>query len=414
MEIRNIQARWVLDSRGVPTVEAEVCTQDGVCGSAIVPSGASTGEHEAVELRDGEAAFHGKGVSRAINHVNDIIATDLIGLEVTAQDEIDNRLQQLDGTENKSQLGANALLAVSLAVAHAAARSRKQPLYQYIHGLYDQDDVSPSLPVPMVNIFNGGVHAEGSTAIQEFMIVPQQPDYAAGLQACSEIFTALGKSLRKDGRPTTVGDEGGYAPGISQDETALDIVTEAIQAAGYEPGKDIKLALDVAASEFHQDGYYQLRSGTKLTATEMISWFDELVATYPLLAIEDGLDENDWEGWQQLTKQLGDKVMLVGDDLLVTNPQRLETAITNRAANAILIKPNQIGTLSETLYTIARAQSAGWQCVISHRSGETEDTTIAHIAVAVAASFIKTGSVSRGERTAKYNELLRIGAQLQG
>jgi enolase len=413
MDIKTIVARQIFDSRGFPTVECDVTLQDGSFGRMAVPSGASTGSGEALELRDGGAAYNGKGVSKAVDNIADIIAPSLIGRDAGDQRAIDNLLLQLDGTENKSKLGANATLAVSVAVTKAAAASKKQPLYEYVGGL--AGNTTYTLPMPMFNILNGGKHAEGSTDIQEFMIMPVGvSDLATALRIASEIYHALGKVLREKGYATTVGDEGGYAPTVKGGSVeALDLIQTAITNAGYKPGTDVALALDVASSELTDgDDYNFAREGVRYSSDELIGRYAELADQYPIISIEDGLSENDWDGWQKLTAQLGRKLQLVGDDLLVTNTRLLERGITDKSANAILIKPNQIGTLSETINTVRMAQSAGWNTVMSHRSGETEDTTIAHLAVGLNAGQIKTGSFSRSERIAKYNELLRIAEQL--
>lgn len=410
--ITKITARMVFDSRGVPTVEAEVTTESSF-GRAIVPSGASTGVHEAVELRDGGDAFQGKGVSTAISNIHDIIAPALIGKDAADQQAIDALLLELDGTDQKSHLGANAILAVSLACAHAAAPGA---LYDHLAQLYHSmgGTHAPSLPRPMVNVLNGGAHANSGVDIQEIMLVPvgaQQFD--ASMQMVAGVFHILKKQLASKGYATTVGDEGGFAPPVKTNREALQLLVDAIEASPYAYGKDIKIALDVASSELYQNGNYVLKSDSlSLSTPEMISWLTDISHDFEIMSIEDGLAENDWNGWQQLTAQLGSTMQLVGDDLLVTHPQLLKKAINQKAANAILIKPNQIGTLTETLQAIITAQNAGWNTIISHRSGETEDTTIAHLAVGTGAGQIKTGSMSRGERTAKYNELLRIGEQI--
>ncbi len=414
MNIQSMKARQIFDSRGFPTVECDVVLDDGSMGRAAVPSGASTGTAEAVELRDGDKAFRGKGVIKAVANVNDKIAPALIGKVFDGQRMVDDALISLDGTANKSKLGANATLAVSLAVAKAAAASNKQPLYAYVGSL--AGNTTFTLPMPMLNILNGGKHADGSTDIQEFMIVPiGAADFMATMEMASDIYHALGKLLKEKGYATTVGDEGGFAPSVAGGtEEALQLIDEAIKRAGYKPGKDIALALDVAASELAtEDGYNFAREGGKLyTTNELISRYEALAATYPLVSLEDGLGEADWEGWRWLTERLGSKLQLVGDDLLVTNTKLLQKAIEQKAANAILIKPNQIGTLTETIDAVRMAQAAGWNTVISHRSGETEDTTIAHLAVGLNAGQIKTGSFARTDRIAKYNELLRIAETL--
>lgn len=410
--ITSITARMVFDSRGVPTVEAEVITTSSH-GRAIVPSGASTGIHEAVELRDGGDAFGGKGVQKAISHIQEIIAPALIGKDAADQQAIDATLLDLDGTSQKSNLGANAMLAVSLACAHAAAPGS---LYEHFAHLYRSmgGTRNPSLPRPMVNVLNGGAHASSGVDIQEIMLVPvgaQQFDTA--LQMVAEIFHILKQQLASKGYATTVGDEGGFAPPAKTNREALQLLVDAIDASPYSYGQDIQIALDVASSELYQGGKYIIKSDSlELSTPEMITWLAALAKDFKIMSIEDGLAEDDWTGWQQLTAQFGNTMQLVGDDLLVTNPQLLKKAIDQNAANAILIKPNQIGTITETLQAIIAAQNAGWNTIISHRSGETEDTSIAHLAVGTGAGQIKTGSMSRGERTAKYNELLRIGEQI--
>ena len=410
--IIDIYAREVLDSRGNPTVEVEVYTEAGAMGSAIVPSGASTGVHEAVELRDNdEKRFLGKGVETAVDNVNLEIADELVGWDVFDQVGIDNYLIELDGTENKSRLGANAILGVSLAVAKAAADENGQRLFEYIGGVNGK-----TLPVPMMNILNGGEHADNSVDIQEFMIFPLGAEsFAQALQMGTEVFHSLKSVLSSKGYNTAVGDEGGFAPNLKSNEEALEIICEAIKAAGYEPGKDVYIAMDCASSEFYnkEDGKYHLDGeGTVKTEDEMIDWLEELVGKYPIISIEDGLDENDWEGWAKLTERLGNKVQLVGDDLFVTNTNKLEKGIKEGVANSILIKVNQIGSLTETLNAIEMAKEAGYTAVVSHRSGETEDVTIADLVVAVNAGQIKTGAPSRTDRVAKYNQLLRIEDEL--
>ena len=413
MTITSIHARQIFDSRGFPTVECDVTLSDGSFGRAAVPSGASTGKREALELRDGETAFNGKGVSKAVANVNDIIAPALTGQEAD-QRAVDNKMLELDGTENKAKLGANATLAVSLAVAKAAAASKKQPLFKYVAELVGNQECT--LPMPMLNILNGGKHAEGSTDIQEFMIMPVGAnDFAKAMQMASEIYHTLGKVLKEKGYATTVGDEGGYAPSVKGgSEKALELISQAVEKAGYKLGEDVVLALDVASSELvSEDGYDFAREGQMYTTDQLISKYEDLVAKYPLASIEDGLSEDDWEGWKWLTERLGKKIQLVGDDLLVTNTKLLQRAIDENSANAILIKPNQIGTLSETIDAVQMAKQAGWNTVMSHRSGETEDATIAHLAVGLSTGQIKTGSFSRSDRIAKYNELLRIAELLE-
>lgn len=412
MRISAITARQILDSRGNPTVEAEVSLESGVVGRASVPSGASTGEHEAVELRDGGVAWGGLGVTKAVTSIGSEIAQLVVGRDALDQSGLDKSLIALDGTPNKARLGANAILAVSLAAAKAAAASKNLQLYEYVAALAG---TKPSMPRPMMNVINGGRHAAGSTDIQEFMIVPMRAaSMEQTLQIGTEVFHALSKVLAKAGYATTVGDEGGYAPAVrGGNAEALELLMEAITAAGYVPGTDVALALDVAASELLSGDKYELKTeGKLLDASELIAWYEELAAKYPIISIEDGLGENDWTGWQALTERLGGKLQLVGDDLLVTNVERLQRAIDERAGNAILIKPNQIGTLTETIAAVTLAQKHNWNTIVSHRSGETEDVTIAHLAVGLGAGQIKTGSLSRSERVAKYNELLRIGEHI--
>ena len=405
--IFEVYGRMIIDSRGNPTVEVEVVTEDGEVGRAAVPSGASTGEHEAVELRDGDKSqWRGKGVSRALENVNRI-AEHLVGLDVQDQRAIDRLMIDLDGTPNKGRLGANAILGVSLAVARAAARSLDVPLYRHIGGVG-----AHLLPVPMLNVLNGGAHADNNVDIQEFMIAPVGAEtFSEALRMGTETFHALKGVLKSRGLATSVGDEGGFAPNLGSNEEALELLVEAIEQAGYTAGTDIKLALDVAASELFTDGAYHM-GGEALDSAGMVDFYAGLCEKFPLYSIEDGLDENDWEGWQLLTKRLGDKVQLVGDDLFVTNTERLSQGIDTAAANSILIKVNQIGTLTETLDSIRMAHRAGFTCVISHRSGETEDTFIADLAVATNAGQIKTGAPCRSERVAKYNQLLRIAEEL--
>jgi enolase len=414
MKIQHVTARQILDSRGNPTVEADVTLENGIMGRAAVPSGASTGSHEAVELRDGGSAWGGKGVTKAVSYVNGELAEAVIGLDADDQAGLDQVMIDLDGTPNKGRLGANAILAVSLATAKATAISHDQPLWEYVQSLAEgvQD---PTLPLPMMNIINGGQHAAGSTDIQEFMIMPiGAKSMTEALQMGTEIFHALKKVLAKANYGTTVGDEGGYAPAVrAGNKEALELISQAVAAAGYKLGTDIALALDVAASELYKDGKYHLASDDKaLTSAEMVDFLADLATQYPIVSIEDGLAEDDWEGWKLLTTKLGDKIQLVGDDLFVTNVDFLARGIKEGSANAILVKVNQIGTLTETLAAVQMAHEAGWKAVISHRSGETEDTTIAHLVVGLATGQIKTGSLSRTDRVAKYNELLRIGEQL--
>ncbi len=411
MKITHIQALEILDSRGNPTLEAEVHTDGGCLGRAAVPSGASTGEHEAVELRDGGDRYMGKGVTQAVANVNDPIAEALKGMDVTDQQAIDRRLIELDGTENKAKLGANALLAASLACAHAAAHGQGRWLWEH---LLEQTGRTPSLPVPMMNILNGGAHADNRVDIQEFMIMPVGlPDFPSALQAGTEIFHALKSILRQRGLNTAVGDEGGFAPDLSSNEAALELLMTAIAEAGYSAGDEIALALDVASSEFCRDGQYVLDAeGRAFDSAGFADYLAELAGRYPILSIEDGMDENDWAGWKLLTERIGESVQLVGDDLFVTNTTILKRGIDEGIGNAILIKPNQIGTLTETLEAIDMARAAGFGTIISHRSGETEDVTIADLAVATDAGQIKTGSLCRSDRVAKYNQLLRIHAHL--
>jgi enolase len=410
--IAAVEARQILDSRGNPTVEAEVVLEDGVVGRAAAPSGASTGEHEALELRDGDPdSYGGKGVVRAIGHILDEIAPELVGEDATEQVLIDRLLLELDGTKNKSRLGANAILAVSLATAHAAAKSLGLPLYRYLGG-----PMATVLPVPMMNVVNGGAHADNNLDIQEFMIVPWGfGSFAEALQAGAETFHALKKILQSKGLSTAVGDEGGFAPSLKTHEEALDLLVAGIEKAGYRPGEQIALALDVAASEFLDGSSYVLRKsgGSRLSAKDLIELYSTWVSRYPLISIEDGLDQNDWKGWEELSRALGSRVQLVGDDLFVTNPIRLAEGIGRGVANSVLVKLNQIGTLTETLQVVDLAHRNGYTTVISHRSGETEDVTIADLAVATGAGQIKTGSLSRSDRVAKYNQLLRIEEELE-
>lgn len=407
--IKSIHARWILDSRGNPTVEADVVLNDGSFGRAAVPSGASTGAAEALELRDGGDRFMGKGVDQAVVNVNEKIAPVLVGHDAADQSDIDQIMLDLDGTDNKSNLGANAILAVSLAVAKAEAASEGLPLWKYIAKLTDTQEVS--LPLPMMNIMNGGAHAGWATDIQEYMIMPVgAPTFAEGVRRATEVFHNLGKILKEQGYPTTVGDEGGYAPHLKGGNAEpLALIEQAVTKAGYKLGDDFVLALDVASSEFYNDGKYDLKNeGKVLTSDEMIDYIKNLVDNNPLVSVEDGLAEEDWAGWAKLTNEIGDKTQLVGDDLLVTNVKRLQKSIDEGAGNAILIKPNQIGSLSETIAAVKLAKEHGFNTVMSHRSGETEDVTIAHLAVGLNCGQIKTGSLSRTDRVAKYNELLRI------
>ncbi len=405
-DVYAIKAREILDSRGIPTVEAEVQLNSGTIGRASVPSGASTGSHEALELRDGdETRYMGKGVQQAVEHIQNDISDILMGMNAQQQAEIDNKMINLDSTPNKSKLGANAMLAVSLAIARAQAKELRLPFYRYLGGINGH-----ILPIPMMNILNGGKHADNDLDIQEFMIMPVGAEtFQQALQMGAEVFQTLKQELKKAGHNTNVGDEGGFAPQLKTPEEALNFIVNAIENAGYEPRKDVAIALDVAASELYQNGIYHFAGqNKKYKATELIDYYAELIAKYPLVSIEDGIAEDDWEGWRMLTNTLGKKIQLVGDDLFVTNPERLKRGIEEHVANAILVKVNQIGTLSETLKTISLAQKNGYKVIISHRSGETEDTSIADIAVAVNAGQIKTGSLSRTDRTAKYNRLLKI------
>jgi enolase len=415
MKIQKVHARQILDSRGNPTIEADVTLVNGIMGRASVPSGASTGTREALELRDGDKKlFDGKSVLQAVKNVNTEIAEKIIGMDADNQREIDETLIKLDGTENKIRLGANAILAVSLAVTKASALAKNIPLYVHIKNL-SGNKKDFLLPMPMVNIINGGKHAAGSTDIQEFMIMPlSAKTFSQAVQMCAEVFHALGKILAESGYSTTVGDEGGYAPAVKRgNEEAFGLIALATEKAGYVFGQDIYLVPDVAASELYENGRYNLKTeNKKLTGEEMIAWYTELVKKYPIVSIEDGLWEDDWAGWRKLTAALGDKIQIVGDDLLVTNVKFLKRAIEEKACNAILIKLNQIGTLTETIDAVKMAEDAGLKAIISHRSGETEDTTIAHLAVGLSTGQIKTGSMSRTDRIAKYNELLRIEGEL--
>ncbi|MEH6536486.1 MAG: phosphopyruvate hydratase [Psychroserpens sp.] len=412
--IINIHARQILDSRGNPTVEVDVVTENGIMGRAAVPSGASTGEHEAVELRDGGSAYMGKGVSKAVDNVNSIIAQELLGESVFDQNRIDQLMIELDGTPNKSKLGANAILGVSLAAAKAAAGELGMPLYRYVGGVS-----ANTLPVPMMNIINGGSHSDAPIAFQEFMVMPvKAKNFTHAMQMGTEIFHNLKKVLHDRGLSTAVGDEGGFAPNLEGGtEDALETIAKAVANAGYKLGDDVMIALDCAAAEFFVDGKYDYTkfegaSGVVRTSKEQADYLAELSRNYPIISIEDGMDENDWEGWKYLTEQIGDKVQLVGDDLFVTNVERLSRGIENGIANSILIKVNQIGTLTETISAVNMAHNAGYTSVMSHRSGETEDNTIADLAVALNTGQIKTGSASRSDRMAKYNQLLRIEEEL--
>ena len=412
--IVNIHARQIFDSRGNPTVEVDVITENGVLGRAAVPSGASTGEHEAVELRDGGKAYMGKGVLKAVDNVNSTIATELLGTSVFEQNQIDQAMIDLDGTPNKSKLGANAILGVSLACAKAAANELGMPLYRYVGGVS-----ANTLPVPMMNIINGGSHSDAPIAFQEFMVMPVKANnFTHALQMGTEIFHNLKQVLHDRGLSTAVGDEGGFAPTLDGTEDAIDTIAKAVSKAGYKLGDDVMIALDCAAAEFYVDGKYDYskfegKTGKIRSSKEQADYLAELSAKYPIISIEDGMDENDWEGWKYLTEKIGDKVQLVGDDLFVTNVERLSRGIKNGIANSILIKVNQIGTLTETIAAVNMAHNAGYTSVMSHRSGETEDNTIADLAVALNTGQIKTGSASRSDRMAKYNQLLRIEEELE-
>lgn len=410
--IAKVAAREILDSRGNPTVSTRVTLQSGIVAKSSVPSGASTGSHEALELRDGDASrYLGKGVLKAVANVNEIIGPKVVGRDCLAQDELDRFLIELDGTPSKQKLGANAILSVSMAAAWAAARSQGLPLYAYLG-----KKGSGLLPVPMINIINGGSHADNTVDIQEFMIAPAgAPTFAEAIRFAAETFHNLKKILGKKGYSTAVGDEGGFAPNLKSNEEALDVIMESIVKAGYKPGKDIHLALDVAASELSEDGGYAFKKsgGAKKSSAEMIAYYEQLVSKFPIVSIEDGLAEDDWAGWAALTRALGKKIQLVGDDIFVTNPDRLKKGIAQGVANSILVKLNQIGTLTETIETVKYAQAQGYSAVISHRSGETEDTFISDLSVALGTGQIKTGSVSRSERVAKYNRLMEIELELQ-
>lgn len=408
--IVDVLAREIMDSRGNPTVEVDVLLEDGTMGRAAVPSGASTGAYEAVELRDGDKnRYQGKGVLKAVKNVNEIIAPEVIGMDALDQIGVDQVMLELDGTPNKAKLGANAILGVSMAVAKAAAAASGLTLYQYLGGINAKE-----LPVPMMNILNGGKHADNNVDVQEFMILPVGAEsFAEALRMGSEIYHSLKKVLGSRNLATAVGDEGGFAPNLASNEEALKVIIEAIEKAGYKPGEQVMLGLDVAATEIYKDGNYHLEGeGVVKTPAEMVEYYSQLVEKYPIISIEDGMSEDDWDGWKMLTDRLGGKIQLVGDDLFVTNVERLSQGIATRTANSILVKVNQIGTLTETFDTIEMAKRAGYTCVISHRSGETEDATIADIAVAVNAGQIKTGAPARTDRVAKYNQLLRIEEQL--
>ncbi len=411
MKIKKIEAYEVIDSRGNPTVECKVTLENGISATAIVPSGASTGEREALELRDGGTRYHGKGVTKAVENVNKVIAKAIVGMDASKQSLIDNTMLKLDDTEYKTNLGANAILSVSLAVARANAISKNKPLYKSL-------GTGTTLPLPLMNVINGGAHADSNVDFQEYMIVPVgAKTFSHAMQMASETFVELKKVLKSKGYATAVGDEGGFAPNFKNNEEPLMAIVTAIKNAGYEPKKDIAIALDVASSEFYnaETKKYELRksNGGSLTSDEMINWYAELIEKYPIISIEDGLDQNDWSGWKKLTKKLGKKIQLVGDDLFVTNPKILARGIKEKVANAILIKLNQIGTLTETLDAIHLAQENGYATIISHRSGESEDTFIADLAVAVNAGQIKSGSISRTDRVAKYNQLIRIERELK-
>ncbi len=408
--VKQVKGREVLDSRGNPTVAVEVALSEGTVGQAAVPSGASTGTYEAVELRDGDKKrYGGKGVLQAVKHINEQIAPAIKGMAATDQEAIDRKLIELDGTDNKSRLGANAILGTSLAVARAAANSLNMPLYRYLGQANEQ-----TLPVPLLNILNGGRHAANSTDFQEFMVVPAgATSFSQSLQMGTEVYHSLKKVLKDTGLSTNVGDEGGFAPPLPSNKEAIEAVLSAIEQAGYQPGRDCFIALDPAASEFYKDGRYVLeREGTRLTSAEMVEFYVKWISAYPIISIEDGMAEDDWDGWKLITEKMGDKVQLVGDDLYTTNVSRLNRGIETKASNSILIKLNQIGTLTETISAIRMAQEAGWTAIVSHRSGETEDTTIADLAVGLNAGQIKSGAPCRSERTAKYNRLLNIEDEL--
>ncbi len=415
MKIKQIQAREILDSRGNPTVEAKVVLENGIIGVAKVPSGASTGTHEALELRDGGKRYGGKGVLKAVKNVNTVIAKNLIGQEVGNLVVLDEKMLKLDGTKNKSRLGANAILAVSMAVARAGAEAAKKPLYKYLREVYKLKEKEWRLPVPMMNILNGGRHADNGLTIQEFMIIPKHKSMHERVRMGAQIFHALASILSQKGYKTAVGDEGGFAPELLNNERALQVIMEAIKSSGFEPGKQVFLGLDVAASEFHHhDKYYFLNNKQGWTSEKMIGVYKQWSKKYPLVSIEDGLSEDDWSGWSKLTKEIGKNVNLVGDDLFVTNVERLERGIKENIANAILIKLNQIGSVTETIQAISLAKQNGYKVAVSHRSGETSDTFIADLAVAVNSEFIKTGSLSRSDRVEKYNRLMEIADEVQG
>ena len=407
MNIKNIIGREILDSRGNPTVEVDVILDNGVMGRAAVPSGASTGEREALEMRDGDKSrFNGKGVLNAVNNVNTVLRDNLIGMDVTKQKEIDYKMLELDGTKTKSKIGANAILGVSMACLKAAAKANGKELYEYVGD-------GKTLPVPMMNIINGGAHADNSLDFQEYMIIPQRDTIHERVRVGAEVFHSLKNVLKEKGYATSVGDEGGFAPNLKTNKEGFELITEAVKRAGYEPGKDVCYAIDVAASEFYSDGKYNLAGEGKVLSTdELIKYYEDLVNTYPIISIEDPVDENDWEGFSKVTELLGDRIQLVGDDLFVTNKECLQKGIDNKAGNAILLKVNQIGTITETLETIELAKAHNYKTVISHRSGETEDTTIADLAVGLDLGQIKTGSMSRTDRICKYNQLMRIEEEL--
>jgi len=406
MKIKDIKGREILDSRGNPTVEVDVILENGIMGRAMVPSGASTGSREALEMRDGGTRYLGKGVLNAVNNVNTVLRDAIIGMEVENQEEIDKKMIMLDGTKNKSKLGANAILGVSMAVLKAAALNSGKPLYRYIGD-------GNTLPRPMMNIINGGAHADNSLDFQEYMIIPMQKSFKEIMRVASEVFHTLKNILKERSLATSVGDEGGFAPNLSSNEEGFKLIMEAITKAGYVPGRDVCMAIDVAASEFYKDGKYNLVGENRiLTTDELINYYEELTLKYPIISIEDPVDENDWEGFTKITEKLGSKIQLVGDDLFVTNKEYLQKGIELKAGNAILLKVNQIGTITETLETINLARAYNYKTIISHRSGETEDTTIAHLAVGLNLGQIKTGSISRTDRICKYNELIRIEEEL--
>ena len=406
MKIKNVIGREILDSRGNPTVEVDVILENGVMGRAAVPSGASTGEREALELRDGGSRFGGKGVLKAVNHVNHELRDLVVGMDVLNQEAIDEAMIKLDGTKTKSNLGANAILGVSMAVLKAAANFKGLPLYKYV-------GVGKNLPRPMMNIINGGAHADNNLDFQEYMIIPEASTIKERVRIGAEVFHALKSVLKAKGYVTSVGDEGGFAPNLKTNKEGFELIMEAIEKAGYKPGVDVNLGIDVAASEFYEDGIYYLKGeNKKLTTEELIDFYEELITTYPIISIEDPVDENDWEGFKLITKRLGDKIQLVGDDLFVTNSEYLQKGIDMQAGNAILLKVNQIGTITETIRTIELAKKNNYKTVISHRSGETEDTTIADLAVGLDLGQIKTGSMSRTDRICKYNQLIRIEEEL--